>query len=532
MTAVVGTQGASETPENGDYFLLTAIHEVGHAIGLSHPGNYKDSVDSYAKTPYKQDTRAHSVMSYWRETNQPGHDFKGREPSMLMKDDIAAAQTLYGVNFKTRNTDTVYGFNATAGNENFRLNAANDTPMFSIWDGGGNDTLDFSGFYQDQKINLRAESYSSVGDLKGNVSIAKGVVLENAIGGSGDDEINGNEVGNRLQGGGGADRLRGGAGADVFVYDRMSDSTRARPDEIVDFTSGADKIDLSGLFKNYSIKHFKVVEQFTGRAGEIVLSHDQNTGKGSLGLDLTGRGKADLFIKSVGGIQAGDLVIGDSVTQLNPKPSPTPKPMRGINPNDTVYNASSLHASNDAHLIIRDNGGNDTLDFSGFGQNQTIDLRHNATSSIGGLRDNVSIAKGVILENAIGGSGRDRIVGNAVDNTLTGGGGGDQLWGVGGRNTFNYARVTDSSVYDPDQIMDFASGEDTIDLTALAKGLGTPLRLVDNFTGRIGDTVVKHDPGTGRSVVAIDLLGRRQSDFLIRSARLIRPQDVLGVATR
>ncbi|WP_448652262.1 M10 family metallopeptidase C-terminal domain-containing protein [Pseudomonas fluorescens] len=547
ITTTLGTFDASDAPENGDYFLLTAIHELGHAIGLSHPGDYGKTNDkdkarrSYADAHYEQDTRAHSVMSYWSATEQPGHNFQRRQSAVPLKDDIAAAQKLYGKNFKTRNTDTVYGFNATTGNPYFSLKSANDKPIFSVWDGGGIDTLDFSGFYQDQKISLLAESYSSVGGLKGNVSIAKGVVIENAIGGSGDDDINGNAVGNRLRGGGGADRLRGGGGADVFVYDKASDSTLARPDEIVDFTSETDKIDLSGLFKNYSIKHFKVVKQFTGRAGEIVLSHDQNSGKGSLSLDLTGRGKADLFIKSVGEIQASDLVTGVGVMQPKTIRSPVPKPEPGPHPDDTVYgfnantgdNASSLHAGSGApDFEIRDTGGIDTLDFSGFWQNQVIDLRHNSASSVGGLRNNVSIAEGVTVENAIGGTGRDRIVGNAVNNVITGGAGGDELWGVGGRNTFKYAKATDSSVYDPDQLMDFASGEDSIDLRALATELGARLRLVNAYTGRIGDTVIRHDPRTGRSVVGIDLLGRRQSDFLIQSSRLIKPQDVIGVAPR
>ena len=118
-----------------------------------------------------------------------------------------------------------------------------------MWDGGGDDTLDFSGFSQNQKINLNAESFSDVGALKGNVSIAKGVTLENAIGGAGNDTLVGNHVANRLTGGGGADRLQGGGGADTFVYDRTSDSTPDNPDVILDFESGLDRLDVSALLK-------------------------------------------------------------------------------------------------------------------------------------------------------------------------------------------------------------------------------------------------------------------------------------------
>lgn len=542
MNASIGTQGAREVPAHGDYFLFTAVHELGHALGLGHPGEYGKRVHTYAQTPYEQDTKACSVMSYWDETHQPGHDFQRRHPCVPMKDDIGAIQKLYGANFNTRSTDTTYGFNSNTGRDHLSLESANDAPIFCIWDGGGNDTLDVSGFSQNQTINLHAESFSSVGGLKGNVSIAKGVTLENAVGGSGDDQINGNEVSNRLRGGAGADRLRGGGGADVFVYDKASDSTLGRPDEILDFTSGTDRIDLSGLLKNTSIRHFYVVEQFTGRAGEIVLSHDQSSGAGSLSLDLWGQGKADLFLKSAGKIRASDIVTGAGsvrgLTGLKRQRSPTPGFVSGLKAHDTVYGfnansgdrSSSLHAGSGApRFLVQDAGGNDTLDFSGFEHQQTIDLRHNSASSVGGLRNNVAIARDVVVENAIGGSGQDTLIGNAVDNVLTGGAGGDVLWGVGGRNTFKYDQANDSTSQDADVLMDFASGEDTIDLRALAKQYATPLRLVQDYTGRVGDTVVKYHPHSGRYVVSIDLLGHRQSDFLIKSARLIKPQDVLGL---
>ena len=77
-------------------------------------------------------------------------------------------------------------------------------------------------------------------------------------------------------------------------------------------------------------------------------------------------------------------------------------------------------------------GGVDTLDLSGYAMAQTVRLTANTFSSIGGLRDNVSIAVGTVIENAIGGSGADTLEGNAAGNTLIGGGGADVLQGLGG----------------------------------------------------------------------------------------------------
>ena len=72
------------------------------------------------------------------------------------------------------------------------------------------------------------------GGLVGNVSIAKGVTVENAIGGSGSDLLIGNGVSNELKGGagndilfgaGGADKLWGGSGSDTFVFAAWTRST-------------------------------------------------------------------------------------------------------------------------------------------------------------------------------------------------------------------------------------------------------------------------------------------------------------------
>ncbi len=64
-------------------------------------------------------------------------------------------------------------------------------------------------------ISYTTDQYGRV--VTGGYTIARGVVIENAIGGNGDDRITGNAVVNRLDGGVGDDTLDGGAGADTMI---------------------------------------------------------------------------------------------------------------------------------------------------------------------------------------------------------------------------------------------------------------------------------------------------------------------------
>ncbi|MCZ3003856.1 M10 family metallopeptidase C-terminal domain-containing protein, partial [Acinetobacter baumannii] len=86
-----------------------------------------------------------------------------------------------------------------------------------------------------------------------------------------------------------------------------SDSTPESPDLIKDFTSGSDKIDVSGALRSAGIKAL-TFGALTGRPGDAVLSFDHNTGEGSLAIDFSGNGKADLYVKSKGEIKRGDVL--------------------------------------------------------------------------------------------------------------------------------------------------------------------------------------------------------------------------------
>lgn len=208
-------------PAQLGYGQQVLLHEIGHAIGLSHPAAYNASADetiTYSQhATYYEDSRQYSVMSYFSESNTGGSFFRNYSSAPLL-DDIAAIQRLYGANMTTRTGDTVYGFNANAGQPWFAANSSSARVIFSVWDADGNDTLDFSGYGQDQVIDLRQGHFSSVGGLIGNVSIAMGAVIENAIGGSGADVLSGNSANNRLTGGAGNDDLDGGGGIDTAVF--------------------------------------------------------------------------------------------------------------------------------------------------------------------------------------------------------------------------------------------------------------------------------------------------------------------------
>ena len=220
------------------YSFQSYVHEIGHALGLGHAGNYNNTATYPNDALFKNDSWATSIMSYFDQQENTYFGDQGFTVNYAvtpMVADILAMQTLYGLSTTTRTGDTTYGYNTNAGG----VYDATQYPRaaYTIFDSGGTDTLDFSGSASAQVLNLNPETFSSVNGRTGNISIARGVVIENAIGGSGSDTLIGNSVDNVLIGNGGGDTLTGGAGNDTF----KGTKTGLNGDTITDFSAG-DKI--------------------------------------------------------------------------------------------------------------------------------------------------------------------------------------------------------------------------------------------------------------------------------------------------
>lgn len=307
------TRSSNQTLFQGSSGVQTLVHEIGHAIGLGHPGIYDvitGSNFSYqVNAEYYEDSRQYTVMSYFAESNTGGN-YGGRYPAAPQLDDIRAIQMEYGANMTTRTGDTVYGFGSNAERPWFQIAASSDRVIFAVWDAGGNDTFDFNAYAQDQFIELRGGYFSNVGGLVGNVAVADGAVIENAIGGSGSDGITGNAAANRLEGRAGNDRLFGREGDDSL--DGGPGTNYLRGDEGNDqLTGGAEFDDLNGNAGSDTVSGGAGDDWVVGGKDNDLLDGGEGADivLGNLGNDWLDGADGDDVIR---GGQANDTLLGQA----------------------------------------------------------------------------------------------------------------------------------------------------------------------------------------------------------------------------
>jgi serralysin len=222
------SSGLAGTMEVGGRGFVTLLQEIGHGLGLAHPHDAGGSstVMSGVTSPtgsygaFGLNQGVYTTMSLndgWPTAphgSTPSETFGRQGTPMAL--DIAVLQEIYGVNPATNLGNTVYDLPDT--------NAAG-TIYQAIWDAGGTDTIRHRGG-ADAVIDLRAATLqyeaggggfiSYVTGIHGGFTIAHGVVIENAIGGAGNDTLIGNNADNVLVGGAGNDVLFGGGGHNVL----------------------------------------------------------------------------------------------------------------------------------------------------------------------------------------------------------------------------------------------------------------------------------------------------------------------------
>lgn len=215
---------------------FAVMHEVGHAIGLAHPGDYNAGVGAsitYANdAQFIEDSQQYTIMSYFDETYTGVSGGLGF-PDTFMLYDFMAIQQLYGADANYNAGDTVYGFNASEAGSVYDF-TAKTTPFMTVYDGQGTDTIDLSAYAMGQFQTLEESVFSNVGSYTGNFSIAFGAVVENAVGGSGSDTITG--------GAGNDDIVDGGADYDLLI-DGDGNDTYSGGDGVhtVEFSANADE---------------------------------------------------------------------------------------------------------------------------------------------------------------------------------------------------------------------------------------------------------------------------------------------------
>ncbi len=358
-----------DNPKPGNYDFQTILHEIGHAVGLKH-GHEKDFGNP--KLPKNLDSNEFSVMTYRSFVGEKLNKDIGPEkwgyPQSLMMLDIAALQHMYGADYGHRSGDTVYSWSPSTGqmsvNGKGQPKPGANRIYQTVWDGNGEDTYDFSKYKANLDVDLGPGEWTTTSKAqtaligteangkdhyaRGNIANAmlyKGnqkSLIENAKGGSGNDEIRGNKADNWLKGNGGNDDLFGFQGSDKLSGGSGRDYVQGHGGRDNLFGGSANDT-ISGGSANDSVRGDAGADKLKGGAGDDTL-----TGNG--GDDtLNGHGGDD----RLSGGDGNDVINGDSGRDS----------LDGGNGKDTLKGGSGGD-------LVKGKGGDDRL--VGGGGNDTL----------------------------------------------------------------------------------------------------------------------------------------------------------------
>ena len=449
------------------YMLQTYMHEIGHALGLGHAGNYNGDATYGVDNLFDNDSWLATVMSYFDQVdNTQSAADSYAFTATLMPADIIAIQNLYGFTGATNAGNSVYGYGSNVGGYLQKLlnqwtgysartpdGYWGDPIAFTIYDSNGIDTINFSNFTADQEISLLELTYSDIGGLVDNVTIARGVVIENAISGAGNDVLVGNHVNNVLRANAGNDSLSGNLGNDT-LYGGLGDDTL--------FGGGGNDV-------LYGEAGSNVLEGGTGN-DTYYLTGVTNVviEEGDGGIDTIRTTQTSIFLAdqvenlvltSTLGVFATGNIQGNVIT--------------GGTGGDTLFGV-------DGFDFLYGGAGNDSLD-GGTGEDVIYGGSGNdnawggdGADTLFGSTGNDTLAGGAEADRLLGEDGNDRLFGDDGADSIYGGNGNDSLYGGADSDTLDGGAGNDS--------MDGGAGDDTYVVSSAAD------KVVEGVDGGI-DTV-------------------------------------------
>ena len=253
------------------------VHEIGHALGLKHPGNYNAGQTSNTSAignflGVNEDAFYNTIMSY-RDSAQ------GLNGTWFMPYDLLALRYLYGTRAFRADNDT-YAYNNASGRS-----------VSHVVDDGGTDTLDFSAVTNAVAVDLTPGAYSSVGKLANadsalaNLSLSLDTVIENVVGTPQADFMLGNAANNTFVGGGSSDTLNGALGVDTAVFSGVLSRyvvTKIQYGVMVQDTAGPDGTDTLLDIERLRFIDTAVALDLQGNAGQVAKIIGAVFGKSAL----------------------------------------------------------------------------------------------------------------------------------------------------------------------------------------------------------------------------------------------------------
>ena len=409
--------------------------------------------------------------------------------------------------------------------------------------GGGSDlVLNFGNIAGGVDLGAGSDIWlTPTGALEGAVFGGDGP--DSLFGSGGADILNGEAGADVIHGGAGADQLSGGADADIFVYDRIGDSTAAAFDTIAGFVSGIDRIDLSALaVQSVGIQPgagFTLLNAVTA-GGTLVVRVEGTLTEADLILtnvsSLAGTANADMLHATAGGSiltggDGADTLIGAAGNDRLDGGDGGDTMWGG--PGDDVY---AVHYNNYSLDLIweLDGEGRDTVEvyqhdyyFLPANVEDVVAFDTEYTFIYGNTLAN-RMTGNAAINTFIGGDGNDVISGGGGNDRLQGDAGGDRMTGGDGADLFVFVSPADSLAsgwrsdgkkFAPDLITDFTSGTDKISLADINGPAGAYLFEAFTFLGtgafsnRAGE--VRYEMRDGHAQIYADVDGDGVADLHI-----------------